>query len=304
MHSSKLNEHPGGTPNDNGGNERFNRTTKKEAGHVKCSTVNFIGGALKRLLETRSILDKGFGLMLSPVVNTRDLFMLALTYLPSGDPNDFTTRTYQLRKIEEDGTVYMPRHAAIHLAIKELKLQENKITIHEHEQIERYLFGSRGWWSKYQAMLDDPEAGYTTINNRCGRSSQKHKLYAFDEVNVLLGLFVRMKPIVHQENTNNSPPTGSYLEAMHQRFVNMGISNMNLQDLKNLGSEGLMSCNCEKWQHYMLCSHTFADAKQKGIVSIPITKDDRHSRRTGPSKGKGGRSKKIKQGRNAGLGFE
>ena len=57
---------------------------------------------------------------------------------------------------------------------------------------------------------------------------------------------------------------------------NDGLELMPLEDIKQLGSAGRMSCSCGTFLHRQMCVHVMEDAMRKKIVkSIPATMSSR-----------------------------
>jgi len=87
----------------------------------------------------------------------------------------------------------------------------------------------------------------------------------FDQLNKQARMFLICCPIDPSSDSDSLIA----VKVMHDLLLREGIPIEPLEDLLARGRNGLVTCNCGIYLHYVWCKHTYAIAIQRGIIREP-----------------------------------
>ena len=227
----------GGVPSDNNALEAKNAALKKDVRHKRYGTAAFVK-VITQWLERESLLDSEFGEVYSPAAFNFNTFKMVY------DLVEATCGPFQC-KMRFNGKHIIPSVKTIEEAVVVFDCAREPTELKSFFRAQGED-GSDSWLATYLKLHKHPEA-YSNERKRADET------WDFDMLVMWCSAFDTMCEL----------PDGQFKSEQVMRLRNGKCA---IDEDRIFEKDGLSSCSCSVYMHYVVCEHVLADAMLKGSV--------------------------------------
>jgi hypothetical protein len=228
----------GGVPSDNNALEAKNGALKRDVRHKRHGTAAFIK-VIKQWLERESLIDSEFGETYSSIVFNFNTFKTVY------DLVEAACGPFQC-KLRFNGIYIIPSIKTIEEAVVVFDCERDAVALKGFFRAQGED-GTDSWISTYLKLHKQP-VEYVAARKKAD------ELWDFDTLVMWCEAFNSMKDL----------PDGQFKIEQVMRLRN---GKCGIDEGRILAKDGLCSCNCSRYMHYVVCEHVLADAMLKGSVT-------------------------------------